>query len=67
MERKSMAAVSLKQVEAARTRFVGLYLPAELHGEFKAAAERDGTTITALLRKLIVWYLSTRLPGMEKK
>jgi hypothetical protein len=46
-----------RSVEDVLTRFVGVHIPISLHKEFRLVAAREGTSATALLRRLIVKHL----------
>ncbi len=53
MERKSTG----RPAEEVQTKFIGLNVPLKLHREFREVANKEGTTGTALLRRLIVRHL----------
>lgn len=43
--------------EQVQTKLIGVTVPLPLHREFRQAAEREKTTATGLLRKLIIQHL----------
>ena len=65
MERKMVE--SKRPAEEIETRFVGVSLPYKLYAEFKLRAKEEEISGSALLRKLVIWYLDQRLLEKKKK